>query len=72
MVLMFFSELELNVFENEEFASNTRHEGIAISALISGTDDDAKLDVSYLRNSFSLPVNYRRLTHVVGGQITTY
>ena len=23
-----------------------------------------------LRNSFSLPVNYRRLTHVVGGQIT--
>ena len=26
----------------------------------------------YLRNNFSLPVNYRRLTHVVGGQITKY
>ena len=26
----------------------------------------------YLRNNFSLPVNYRWLTHVVGGQITKY
>ena len=25
-----------------------------------------------LRNNFSLPVNYRSLTHVVGGQITKY
>ena len=26
----------------------------------------------YLRNNFPLPVNYRWLTHVVGGQITKY
>ena len=26
----------------------------------------------YLRNNFSLPVNYRWLTHVVGGQIMKY
>ena len=29
-------------------------------------------DFHYLRNNFSLPVNYRSLTHVVGGQITQY
>ena len=34
------------MFENEEFASNSRHEGVAISALISGIDDDTKSDVS--------------------------
>ena len=47
MLIFCFSELELNVFENEEFASNTRHEGIAISALIAGIEDEAKSDVSF-------------------------
>ena len=46
--ILSFSELELNVFENEEFASNTRHEGIAISAPIAGLDDESKSDVSSL------------------------
>ncbi|KAL4223524.1 hypothetical protein ACF0H5_016995 [Mactra antiquata] len=39
-------EMELNVFANEEFASNTRSEGVAISSIISqfGADDDSKID----------------------------
>lgn len=40
------SEMELNVFENEAFASNSRHEGVAISALISGIDEDSKSDIA--------------------------
>ena len=28
--------------------------------------------IGYLRNNFSLPVNYCCLTHVIGGQITKY
>ena len=40
--------MELNVFGNEEFASNTRSEGVAISSIISsGVEDDNKSDVSY-------------------------
>ena len=35
------------MFENEAFASNSRHEGVAISALISGIDEDSKSDVSW-------------------------
>lgn len=36
--------MELNVFANEEFASNSRSEGVAISAIISGADEDNKTD----------------------------
>lgn len=45
-IYVYISEMELNVFANEEFASNTRSEGVAISSIISGIEDDAKLDVS--------------------------
>ncbi|XP_060598955.1 SANT and BTB domain regulator of class switch recombination-like isoform X3 [Ruditapes philippinarum] len=38
------SEMELNVFANEEFASNSRSEGVAISSVISGVEDDSKTD----------------------------
>lgn len=40
--------MELNVFANEEFASNSRSEGVAISSIISGAEDDSKTDVSFL------------------------
>ena len=33
---------------------------------------EAHVRMWHLRNNFSLPVNYRWLTHVVGGQITKY
>ena len=34
------------MFENEAFASQSRHEGVAISALIAGIEEDSKSDVS--------------------------
>ena len=34
------------MFENEAFASHSRHEGVAISALIAGIEEDSKSDVS--------------------------
>lgn len=44
--------MELNVFGNEEFASNLRSEGVAISSVISsGVEEDAKSDVSILLSS---------------------
>ena len=36
------------------------------------TCNKARPKFIYLRNNFSLPVNYSLLTHVVGGQITKY
>ncbi|XP_052800650.1 SANT and BTB domain regulator of class switch recombination-like isoform X2 [Mya arenaria] len=36
------SEMELNVFGNEEFASRSRSGGVAISSIISGIEDDNK------------------------------
>lgn len=40
------SEMELNVFANEEFASNSRSEGVAIMAIISGIEDESKTDTA--------------------------
>lgn len=46
---MCFSEMELNVFGNEEFASNSRSEGVAISSIISGIDDDTSTKTDMAR-----------------------
>lgn len=58
MIYCLFSELELNVFANEEYACTNHGSGKAIPSLMSAADDDKKSEVMnffyYLPSKFTL------------------
>ena len=66
----------IHLFTNWKVRSHTYLGKSNVCYFIGGTTSHATLPLHWsviqLRNNFSLPVNYRWLTHVVGGQITKY